>query len=410
MNRWFPTILCLMLTWTCSSVYAQVSETDTLDLTTNKGAIFNRPFVLQGQLGKSSTAIGGYIEGNTNYFSTEGVSDGFSMELRRFNIFLYASVADFVKFISELEFEHGTEEIALETALLDFELDPAFVFRAGILLPPVGYFNQNHDGPKWEFIDRPLVSTTIIPATLSEVGFGFHGDIAMSKPLVPGLQLITYEIYLVNGLQDGIVNNAIGRTDLSQGKAEERFAEDNNGSPSLTGRLGLRFKQTGEVGASFYGGRYNTYQEDGLTVDEKRSLYLWALDYNLNIKKLQILGEWAWTHVNVPVSLGPDFGDKQWGWHTDVIYPIREGSLWKWQRTTVNASLRTEFVDYNVGTFEETGTNKYHQIWALVPGISLRFGTNTVLKANFRYQWERDLLGNPTTRTVGYQFGFASYF
>ncbi len=381
-----------------------MAQIDSL-INTNKEAIYNRPFVLQNQFGNTtSAAIGGYIEGNTNYSSTEGVSDGFSMELRRFNIFVYATVGDFIKFISELEFEHGTEEIALETALLDFELDPALVFRAGILLPPIGYFNQNHDGPKWEFIDRPLVSTTIIPSTLSEVGLGFHGDLPVAG------NLMTYEIYIVNGLQDGIVDNTLGRTDLPSGKAEERFAEDNNGSPTLTGRIGYKVFSLGEIGLSYYGGRYNTYKEDGLVIDQKRSLYLTALDYNLQIQKLNILGEWAFTKIDVPQELGPAFGDKQWGMHTDIIYPIRKGSIWRWNETTLNTSFRFEYVDYNMGTFEETGENRFDQIVSILPGVSLRFGSNTVLKANFRYLWERDVLGNPATRTVGYQFGFASYF
>ncbi len=389
---------------------AQETEQDSLSEITNKNALFNRPFVLQSQWGKSSTAIGGYIEGNTNYSSTDGVSDGFSMELRRFNIFLYASVGDYIKFISELEFEHGTEEIALETALLDFELDPALIIRAGILLPPIGYFNQNHDGPKWEFIDRPLVSTTILPATLSEMGIGIHGDFNLSGELFSNVQVLTYELYVVNGLQDGIINNSSGRTSIPLGKASSRFEEDNNGSPSLTGRLGIKFKTLGEFGGSFYAGRYNRFQEDGLDLDEKRSLYLWAFDYNLNIKKLRILGEWAWASINVPQSLGPAFGDQQWGAHTDLIYPIRKGDLWRWKETTLNANVRMEFVDYNQGDFVETGANRFDQIWAIVPGISLRFGTNTALKVNFRYQWEKDLLGNPTIKSTGYQFGFASYF
>ena len=220
-NKYLLMVLLLSTPWLLRA------QTDSLQ-NTNKQAIYNRPFVLQNQFGSStSAAIGGYIEGNTNYSSTEGVSDGFSMELRRFNIFLYASVGDFIKCRAELEFEHGTEEIALETALLDFELDPALVFRAGLLLPPIGYFNQNHDGPKWEFIDRPLVSTTIIPATLSEMGLGFHGDLSLAK------NLLTYEVYIVNGLQDGIVDNTVGRSDLPSGKAEGRFEEDNNGSPTL---------------------------------------------------------------------------------------------------------------------------------------------------------------------------------
>ena len=397
-NKYLLMVLLLSTPWLLRA------QTDSIQ-NTNKQAIYNRPFVLQNQFGSStSAAIGGYIEGNTNYSSTEGVSDGFSMELRRFNIFLYASVGDFIKFISELEFEHGTEEIALETALLDFELDPALVFRAGILLPPIGYFNQNHDGPKWEFIDRPLVSTTIIPATLSEMGLGFHGDLSLAK------NLLTYEVYIVNGLQDGIVDNTVGRSDLPSGKAEGRFEEDNNGSPTLTGRVGYKIFSLGEFGVSYYGGRYNTYKEDGLVVDEKRSLNLMALDYNIQIQKFTILGEWALVNIDVPASLGPAFGDQQWGMHTDLIYPIRKGNVWHWENTTINTSFRFEYVDYNVGTFVETGDNRYDQIVSIMPGIGLRFGTNTVLKANFRYQWERGLLGNPATRTVGYQFGFASYF
>ncbi|HET7819335.1 MAG TPA: hypothetical protein VFL70_08510, partial [Bacteroidia bacterium] len=139
---------------------------------TSQDAIYNRPFI---QIPKIKSSIGGYVEGNTNYFMEDGVTDGFSMELRRFNFFLYSNIHDKIKFISEIEFEHGTEEISLETALLDFEFNPSLNLRAGILLPNIGMVNANHDSPKWEFIERPLSSTDIIPSTLSEVGFGIHG-------------------------------------------------------------------------------------------------------------------------------------------------------------------------------------------------------------------------------------------
>ena len=186
------------------------TPTDTI---ANKDAIFARPFIFQGNLGqKTSTAIGGYLEGNTNYFVEDGIGDGFSMEMRRFNIFLYSSVSDRIRFLSELEFEHGTEEIALETALIDFEFHPALIFRAGVLLPPIGYFNQNHDGPKWEFIDRPLVSTTLIPSTLSEIGFGVHGNVPVNS------SIFTYEAYLTNGLNDNVIGNSENRTSLAAGK------------------------------------------------------------------------------------------------------------------------------------------------------------------------------------------------
>ncbi len=387
------------------SLLKQTKPAGDSTLVTNKDAIYNRPFVLSANLGRSSTALGGYVEGNTNYFATDGVSDGFTMELRRFNLFVYSSVANKIKFLSEVEFEHGTEEIALETALLDFEFHPMFNFRAGILLPPIGYFNQNHDSPKWEFVDRPLVSTTIIPATLSEVGFGVHGKIPVKEN-----KAFTYEVYLVNGLRDQIIANAENRTSLQAGKNPEMFAEDNNGSPMLTGRIAIKDRKHGEIGVSYYGGIYNTFQADGLILDNKRSLHLFALDYNLSVKKLQINGEAAWVQVEVPTGYTKQFGSKQKGVHVDFIYPVRKGVLLSWNNTVLNANFRFEYADYNVGTFTETTGNIADDIIAVVPGVSLRLQSNTVIRANYRYHWQQDLVGNPAARTAGFQFGVASYF
>src|SRR5262245_58082600 len=111
-------------------------------LVTSQDAAFNRPFVYE-----SKVSLGGYVEGNTNYFTTYELSEGFSMELRRFNMFLYSRIHPKLRFLAEVEFEHGTEEISLETAQLDFTLHPAFNFRAGILLPQIGLVNANHDSP-----------------------------------------------------------------------------------------------------------------------------------------------------------------------------------------------------------------------------------------------------------------------
>jgi pheromone shutdown-related protein TraB len=68
-----------------------------------------------------------------------------------------------------------TEEINLETALVDVLFHTAVNLRAGILLSPIGRFNIAHDSPRYDIIERPLVSTEIIPSTLSEVGLGFFG-------------------------------------------------------------------------------------------------------------------------------------------------------------------------------------------------------------------------------------------
>ena len=81
-------------------------------------AIYNRPFI---GLGSTGISLGGYAEGNTNYFVEDGLTEGFSMEMRRVNLFVYSPIGKRLKYLMELEFEHGTEEIALETAQIDFE-------------------------------------------------------------------------------------------------------------------------------------------------------------------------------------------------------------------------------------------------------------------------------------------------
>ena len=140
------------------------------DTSVVQDAIYDRPFITSD----FPVALGGYLEGNTNYFSEDGVSDGFSMEFRRFDIFLYSTIIPRVRLLIELEFEHGTEEIAIETAQVEFEFLQALVLRAGIMFVPIGAYNVNHDPPKHEFVERPLEATQIIPTTLADVGFGFN--------------------------------------------------------------------------------------------------------------------------------------------------------------------------------------------------------------------------------------------
>jgi len=93
-----------------------------------------------------------------------------------------------------------------------------------------------------------------------------------------------------------------------------------------------------------------------------------------------------------------------------LIYPIKKGRILSWNGMTLNAIFRFEYADYNKGKFEETKGNIFDDILAIVPGLSLRFSKNTLLKANYRRHWERDILGNPAVKTAGFQFGFASYF
>lgn len=171
MNKIYPFLLsATILVLQSPGLMRAQAVTDTTRTPFQRGGLYDRPYILEF---RGKTAIGGYAEMNSNYLREEGIAEGFSLEQRRFNIFIYSAISEHVKLTSELEFEHGTEEIALETALVDVLFATPLNFRAGILLPPIGRFNILHDSPRYDVIDRPLVSTQIIPATLSEVGIGF---------------------------------------------------------------------------------------------------------------------------------------------------------------------------------------------------------------------------------------------
>lgn len=370
------------------------------DTTVVQNSLYNRPFIAT----VARTSVGGYVEGNTSSSVTNGVAEGFSMQLRRFNIFLFSAIGPRIKLISELEFENGTEEISLETALIDFEINPSLVLRAGILLPPIGAFNVNHDSPRWDFVDRPLVSTEIIPSTLSEVGFGVHGR------LFPRGVTLTYDAYLTNGLSDGVILNDRGRTSFAAGKNPAQFEKDNNGSPAFSGRLAVKQRRAGEFGVSYYGGMYNTYRVEGVVVDAARGLSIVALDGSSRVGPVELRGEFAYAVIDVPTDLQELFGSRQLGWHLDAVMPVFRPRIRGLPGATVNLDLRLERVDFNRGRFAGTGANIGDEISSVLVGASFRPAPGTVFKANYRRQWTRDLLNNAPARLGAIQFGIATYF
>ena len=383
-----------------SSTEAQ-TDTTRRDTTSVQSAIYRRPFI--GSAGSAS--IGGYMEANANYLVTDGITDGFSSEMRRFNIFLYAPVGPRLRFTSELEFEHGTEEIALETALLDYQLSSALVLRAGILLVPIGGVNQNHDGPRWEFVARPLSATEIIPSTLSEVGFGANGRFFFGK------STLTYDAYLTNGLTDGIILNRSGKTRLAEGKGGDQFGEDNNGSPAFSTRVAVLNGLLGEFGVSYYNGVYNIPKVEGARIDVARRVSIAAVDASTRLwHGIDVRGEVAMNRVDLPPSLGELQASRQWGGFVDVVVPVFRPKMRSQKDAVVSAAVRLEYIDLNAGRFASTDARIYDETRAISAGLSFRPVAGTVFRANYVRQAFRDLFGNATVSTGGFRVGVATYF
>lgn len=377
---------------------------DTSKPAMNMDAVYNRPFIAVGKL---PVALGGYMEANWQHLGTDGISEGHQFQFRRVTLFVSSTIGRRLKFLSEIEFEDGGKEIAVEFAALDIELHPLLNLRGGMILNPIGAFNQNHDGPKWEFVDRPISATQMLPATWSNAGFGLYGK-HYSKDWMFG-----YEVYLSGSFDNSIIDNPENKTFLPAAKNnKERFEEINSGLPLFTGKLALKNSKIGELGLSYMGGVYNKFQDDGLRLDNKRRVDVFAVDFNTTLPRLNtfITTEWAWIKVNVPVTFTQQYGNKQHGGFMDIVQPVLKKKVFGWEKATLNLACRLEYVDWNVGKFISTGGNISEDLWSIVPAISFRPTAQTVLRLNYRYQQQKDILGNPPAKTGGFSFGLSTYF
>lgn len=372
--------------------------------TLNMDAVYNRPAL---NIGKTPIAIGGYLEANWQHLTTDGISEGHQFQARRLSIFMSSAISKRVKFLSEIEFEDGGKEVAIEFASVDVEFHPLVNFRAGIIVNPIGSFNQNHDGPKWEFTDRPISATQMLPGTFSNAGAGFFGKKYQNN------WMVGYEAYLSGSFDNSIIENTENKTFLPAAKENpERFEEINSGEPLFTGKLAVRNTKIGEFGISYMGGIYNKFQEDGIILDKKRRVNIIALDFNTTLPKLKtfITAEFAWIKVDVPSTYTQQFGNKQHGGFIDIVQPVLNKTILGWDNAVLNVACRLEYVDWNVGRFNETGGNIGEDIWSIMPAISFRPTGQTVFRLNYRFQKQRDIFGNPPAITDGFNLGISTYF
>ena len=394
-----------------SNLFAQIDPSllkripkDTVKQLLNMDAMYNRPSL---NINKTPIAIGGYLETNWQKLTTDGISEGHQFQARRLSVFMSSAISKRIKFLSEIEYEEGGKEIAIEFASVDVEFHPLVNFRAGIIINPIGAFNQNHDGPKWEFTDRPISATQMLPGTFSNSGAGLFGK------KYSGNWMFGYEAYFSGSFDNSIIDNTEGKTFLPSAKENpERYEEINSGEPLFTGKIAIRNSKIGEIGLSHMGGIYNKFNDDGITIEVPRRVNVYAIDFNTTLPKIKtfITGEWAWINVEVPETYTQQFGNKQHGGFLDIVQPVLKRKMLDWENASLNIACRLEYVDWNVGRFRETNGNIGEHLWSIMPAISFRPTSQTVIRLNYRLQKQTDIFGNPPSITDGYNLGISTYF
>jgi len=356
-----------------------------------EGGVYDKPY-LNRLFGR--TAIGGYAEAHARFRRQEGITEEARFLLRRWNLFTSTQVSDLVRIGAEVEFEDGAEEILLEYAAVDLLFHPSFNVRAGAILVPLGRFNLSHDSPQNPFTDRPLVSTEVVGVALTQPGLGAFGSVGLG-----GDARLTYEVYGVNGFDEGILTDSPEGIRIPEGN---QVAEDANSSPAVVGRLAFSPALDHEVGFSAHRGRYNEFRLDGEEVEEPRDLTLLAVDLETRLFGVTVMGEAVRAEIEVPPALQGLFASEQWGFYVEATRPLLQGKLPGLPEGFISPKARIDYVD-----FDADGTGD--DVFQGSVGLNLRPTPDTAIKLEYVRGRERDPFNNGEA-FGGILFSVATYF
>jgi hypothetical protein len=343
--------------------------------------VYQKPFLAKG----SKVAVGGYID--LEFFA--GTRSTFTQH--RFVPFIAAQISDRLHLASEIEFEYGGDEIKVEFATLDFTLADPAIFRAGLVLMPVGQFNAVHDSPAQTLTERPLVDRYVIPTTWSEAGLGFYGDLYPSENL-----LVSYQVYAVNGLDQGTVDVVDGVLTPRSGRGSAEA--DNNNARGATGRVALSPRLGMDFGLSGYVGNYADQDLPG------RTATLGAVDFNMIFGAFTLLGEGAILQADYPPTTGGEALARNAGFYVEGRFHTLQGAVHSLPQSMLVPTVRVDYIDYDRNV---TGADEEK----LTFGLPWKPGQETVFKNDFILQKERPA-GSEEWSDVEfvYAFSMATYF
>ncbi|HKJ70213.1 MAG TPA: hypothetical protein VKA55_00470, partial [Gammaproteobacteria bacterium] len=282
-------------------------------------------------------SIGGYGEG---YFKSAAPGDN-ETDFYRQTIYLGYAFSDTIHLSAELEWEHS-EETAVEFAYLDFMLSDRANVRAGMMLTPLGFINEEHEPTTYFGNIRPTVERQIIPTTSRENGVGLWGELGDS---------VEYKLYVQNSF-DGSGLSGDNLRGIRQ-KGYEAKAED----LAVTGQLRWHPVTGTTLGVSGWRGNLGQGQTfDGQTPDvpmtlwdvhaayergnwRLRALYTQAtLDDTLAVNN-QALADLQSSNPGATAADVSAVAEKLTGWYVEAGYDIMpalggpaEQSLYPWVR------------------------------------------------------------------------------
>lgn len=200
-------------------------------------------------------SIGGYGENRIRTFHNTGDDDRDNVyDQLRAVLYVGYKFNEHWVLNSEIEYEHGGEEVGVEFLTVDYLWRDEVNFRAGNLLVPMGFINEIHEPNFYFGAERPEIERVILPSTWHENGAGIWGTVAGR---------IEYRAYAINGF-DGQDFTSNGLRDGKQGGAEA-IANDF----AFVGRVDVDLVTGLMVGGSVYTGQSGQEQTSDASGTER---------------------------------------------------------------------------------------------------------------------------------------------
>ena len=339
-------------------------------------------------------AYGGHGEVRFAEDRVAGVSDPEWFSFGRVSAFAMVRLNSRVDLVGDMAWDPGTDDFAVERAELSARFRGSMEAHAGIFLTPLGRTNLSHDAPRNEFDERSLVATQLVGVPNAQLGAGIRGLRQQGDRWV-----LSYEVDLVTGYDDGLIMDSPGGTRVPRGRNNYG---DNNGLPALAGRVAVHPSPGAELGLAAQVGQYNQTQIGGVSVDGRRYVHVVVADATTRVAGFDVFGEGALALIDVPPGLEALFAQEQCGGSIEMVRTLREPLFGSWRLSRLTAAVRADAVDFD----RSIAGDSRHRLSA-----SLNFHRlpRAVTRFGWYYEIRRDRFNNDTP-IAGVTFSAASYF
>jgi opacity protein-like surface antigen len=355
----------------------------------------------------TATTIGGYGEFAYNHY-VKGNNKNDEADLRRFVLFFGHSFNENLRFVSELEWEHGVTsrddagETEVEQSYINYRVSEAVNYKGGLFLIPLGLLNETHEPPTYYGVERNEVETRIIPTTWREGGFGIYGEVD------EGLH---YDLGITTGFNAGKFTDP--STGVREGHQEMTLARANDlsvyGALNFLGVPGMQLGGgifTGNTGQDGYTGPGSVRQQP-LLQGVKGRLILWDLHAKFTQGNLELQGLYAKGTLGdadaisaAAVADGRDGAIPKsfYGWYSQVAYHL-------WRRGDLDLAPFIRYEKYNTQQQVATGfvANPLNDERVITAGLSFKLHPQVVLKTDFQ-KYHADSSKNRFNVGLGYMF------